>query len=335
MFRRFLVTFARRAFLVLLLICLGCSAQPTPSAPADVSRLLERQVRATYSVPPEVKINVGVLRASDFPNYDALTITFDDSGKKKDYDFLLAKDHKSLLRMTKIDLTKDPYADTMKKIDVVGRPTRGAKDAKVVAVNFDDFECPFCSRLHATLFPTLLKEYGDRVLFIYKDYPLDEIHPWAIHAAVNANCLAAQNTDAYWDFADYVHGNREEVEREYQEKGRTASNAALAAHRSKDEADKEFNEKGLVAAAADLDKLATLQGQKHNLDSAKLQACVKAQDDKAVRASQKEGDQVGVSATPAMFINGQKVDGAVPIEDVRAVLDSALRDAGVAVPEHK
>ena len=307
MFRWFLLTLARRAFLALLLICLGCSAQPAPSAPADVAHLLERQVRATYSVPAEVKINIGLLHPSDFPNYEALTITFDDSGKKKDYDFLLAKDRKTLLRMTKIDLTKDPYADVMKKIDLTGRPTRGAKDAKVVAVNFDDFQCPFCSRMHSNLFPTLLKEYGDRVMFIYKDYPLDEIHPWAIHAAVNANCLAAQNPDAYWDFADYVHGNQREIN----------------------------NDKGPGGQNAALDKLATLQGQKHNLDSVKLQACVKAQDDKAVRASQKEGDQVGVSATPAMFVNGQKIDGAVPIEEVRAVLDSALRDAGVAVPEHK
>jgi protein-disulfide isomerase len=301
------VTCARRAFLVLLLICLGCSAQPSPSASPDVVRLLERQVRATYSVPAEVKVNIGPPHASDFPNYDALTITFDESGKKKDYEFLLAKDHKTLLRMTKIDLTKDPYAEVMKKIDVTGRPTRGAKDAKVVAVNYDDFQCPFCSRMHSALFPTLLKEYGDRVLFIYKDYPLDEIHPWAIHAAVNANCLAAQNADAYWDFADYVHGNQKEIN---SDKGPGAQNAAL-------------------------DKIATLQGQKHNLDAPKLQACIKAQDDKAVRASQKEGDKVGVSATPAMFVNGQKVDGAVPIEDLRAVLDSALRDAGVAVPEHK
>ena len=294
------MNFARRAFLVLLLICLGCSAQPTPSAPLDVVRLLERQVRSTYSVPAEVKVVIGPLRSSDFPNYEALTITFDDSGKKKDYDFLLAKDRKTLLRMTKIDLTKDPYAEVMKKIDVTGRPTRGAKGAKVVAVNYDDFQCPFCSRMHSTLFPTLLKEYGDRVVFIYKDYPLEEIHPWAIHAAVDANCLAAQNADAYWDFADYVHGNQKEI------------NAA----------------KGLDGQYADLDKLTTLQGQKHNLDAAKLQACVKAKDDKEVRASLREGDKVGVSATPAMFVNGQKIDGAVPIEDVRAALDSALRDVG-------
>ena len=302
------MNFARRAFLALLLICLGCSAQqPTPSAPPDVVRLLEHQVRATYSVPAEVKVVIGPLRSSDFPNYDALTITFDDSGKKKDYDFLLARDHKTLLRMTKIDLTKDPYAEVMKKIDVTGRPTRGAKDAKVVAVNFDDFQCPFCSHMHSNLFPTLLKEYGDRVLFIYKDFPLDEIHPWAIHAAVNANCLAAQNADAYWDFADFVHNNQKEI------------NGA----------------RGVENQYGELDKIATVQGQKHNLDTAKLQACVKAQDDKAVRASQREGDKVGVSATPAMFVNGQKVDGAVPIEDLRAILDGALRDAGVAVPEHK
>ncbi|MFY9561515.1 MAG: thioredoxin domain-containing protein [Terriglobales bacterium] len=303
MFRRFLVIFVRRAFLLLLLICLGCSAQPAPSAPPDVVRLVERQVRATYSVPPEVKVNIGPLRSSEFPNYDALTITID----KRDYEFLLAKDRKTLLRMTRLDLTKDRYAELMKKIDVSGRPTRGAKDAKVVAINYDDFQCPFCSRMHAVLFPTLLKEYGDRVLFIYKDYPLDEIHPWAIHAAVDANCLAAQNTDAYWDFADYVHGNQKNIN---SEKGHDAQNAAL-------------------------DKLAIQQGQKHNLDATKLQACVKAQDEKAVKDSQKEGDKIGVSATPAMFVNGQKVDGAVPIDEVRAVLDRALQDAGVAPPEHK
>ena len=307
MFRRFLVIFARRAFLLLLLICLGCSAQPTPSAPADVVKLVERQVRSTYSVPPEVKVIIGPLRSSDFPNYEALTITFDSSEKKHDYEFLLAKDRKTLLRVTRIDLTKDPYAEVMKKIDVTGRPTRGAKDAKVVAINYDDFECPFCSRMHSVLFPTLLKEYGDRVLFIYKDYPLDEIHPWAIHAAVNANCLAAQNSDAYWDFADYVHGNQKEID----------------------------GAKGAGAPNAVLDKLATLQGQKHNLDAGKLQACVKTQDDKAVRASQSEGDKIGVSATPVMFVNGQKVDGAVPIEDLRVVLDRALLDAGVSPPDHK
>ena len=270
-------------------------------------RAVERRVRAHYSLPPDVKVIVGPLRSSEFANYDALTVTFVSPTKKQDFEFLLSRDHKTLLRMTKFDLTNDPYAEIMKKIDVSGRPTRGNKDAKVTVVNYDDFECPFCSRMHTTLFPGLFKEYGDRVLFIYKDYPLEEIHPWAVHAAVNANCLGAQSSDAYWDYADYLHANQHAIG---EVKGRDGQNA-------------------------ELDKLATLQAEKHNLDVPKLQACVKAQDEKAVRASMREGETVGVDATPTMFVNGQKLDGAVPAEAVRLALDQALKDAGVAPPEHK
>ena len=294
----------RRAFVALLLICLGCSAQ---SPPSDIDRAVERQVRAHYSLPPDVKVLIGPLRTSDFANYDTVTITFASAHKKQEFEFLLSRDHKTLVRMTKLDLTQDPYVATMKKIDVGGRPTRGNKDAKVTVVNYDDFECPFCSRMHETLFPGLFKEYGDRVLFIYKDYPLEEIHPWAVHAAVNANCLGAQNGDAYWDYADYLHANQQSVS----------------------------SEKGHDGQNAELDKLATLQAQKHNLDVPKLQACLKAQDEKAVRASMREGEGLGVDATPAMFVNGQKLDGAVPADEIRLALDGALKDADVAPPEHK
>jgi len=303
MYRRFLVTLFRRSILVLLLICLGCSAQ---SAPPDVAVRVERQVRSYYNIPPEVKVTLGPLRPSEFPNYDALTISLAGGSKKQDVEFLLAKDGKSLIRFTKLDITKDPYAEVMKKIDVTGRPTRGNKDAKVVAVNFDDFECPFCSRMHQTLFPELFKEYGDKVLFIYEDYPLATIHPWATHAAVNANCLAAQNSDAYWDFADYIHANQKEVNAE--KKG-----------------DPQF---------AVLDKDTLQQGQKHNLDMTTLQACIKTQNEDAVKQSVKQGDSLGIDATPTMFVNGQRVDGALPIDEVREVLDRALTQAGVPPPAH-
>ena len=303
MYRRFLVTFLRRAILVLLLVCLGCSAQ---SAPPEVARRIEQQVRSFYTIPSSVKIVLSDLKPSEFPNYDALTITFDGGEKKQHYEFLLSKDGKTLLRMTKLDLSKDPFAEIMKKIDVSNRPTRGNSNTKVVAVNYDDFECPFCSRMHQTLFPQLLKEYGDRVTFVYKDFPLAEIHPWATHAAVNANCLAAQNKDAYWDFADYMHANQAEV------------NA----------------EKSHDAQFATLNRIAIAQGQKYGLDGAKLQACLKAQQDDAVKASVHEGEGLGVEATPTMFVNGEKVDGALPIGELRAVLDRALVQAGVAAPVH-
>ena len=301
MYRRFLVTFLRRATLVLLFVCLGCSAQ---SMSPEVARRIEQQVRIFYTIPARVKVILGPVKSSEFPNYDALTITFDAGEKKQTYDFLLAKDGKTLLRMTKLDLSKDPFAEIMKKIDVGGRPTRGNTKAKVVAVNYDDFECPFCSRMHQTLFPDLLKEYGDRVLFIYKDFPLAEIHPWATHAAVNANCLAAQNQDAYWDFADYIHANQKEVNSEKSHDGQFAT----------------------------LDRMTIEQGQKHNLDRTKLQACVKAQQDDKVKTSVHEGEALGVEATPTMFVNGERVDGALSLSELRAVLDRALVQAGETPP---
>ena len=305
MLRRFLVTLIRRSLLIVLLVCLGCVAQ---SAPPDIARKIEHQVRSFYTIPAEVKLTVGAITPSaEMPGYDAVSVNIDGGdGKQKDYKFLLSKDRTTMLRLTKFDLTKDPFAEVMSKIDLSGRPTRGAKSAKVVVVNFDDFECPFCSRMHQTLFPEIFKEYGDRVTFIYKDDPLTEIHPWALHAAVDANCLAAQNGDAYWDFADYIHANKREVDAE-----KTAG-----------------------ARFEAIDKMTTLQGQKHNLDGDKLQSCVKAQNEDAVKASMKEAEGLGVNGTPALFVNGQKIDGAVPISQVRSTLDAALRDAGQPVPQH-
>jgi len=305
MLRRFLVNSIRRSCVVLILVCLGCVAQSTPP---DLARKIERQVRAYYTIPAGLKVTVGSIAPStELPGYDSVSVTIDNGeGKLKDYKFLLSKDRNTMLRLTKFDMTRDPFEDLMSKIDVKGRPSRGAKGSKVVVVNFDDFECPFCSRMHQILFPEILREYGDRVTFYYKDYPLDEIHPWATHAAVDANCLAALNPDAYWDFADYIHANKQQVD----------------------------NEKSSASRLDIIDRMALLQGQRHNVDLGKLSSCVKAQNEDEVKASVKEADDLGVNATPTLFINGQKIDGAVPVSEIRAALDSALKDAGLPVPVH-
>jgi protein-disulfide isomerase len=261
---------------------------------------IEHQMRVSYAIPPDVKVTVGaIVPSSEVPGYDTVSVNIDRGDKQKDYTFLISKDRSAMVRLNKFDLTHDAFAEVMNRIDVTARPVRGKKSAKVVLINFDDFECPFCASVHAMLFPEILREYGDRVSFVYKDYPLTEIHPWAVRAAVNANCLAAQNDDAYWDFADYIHANKKDVD----------------------------FEKAPSARFDAIDKVALLQGQKHNVDIAELQSCVKAQNEDAVRASMKEAAGLGVNATPTMFINGQRIEGAVPISTIRAGIDAALRDA--------
>jgi protein-disulfide isomerase len=133
-----------------------------------------------------------------------------------------------------------------------------------------------------------------------------EIHPWAMHAAVDANCLASQNNDAYWDFADTIHASQREVN----------------------------SEKTLADRLDAVDRLASSQAENHHLDEIRLRACVKAQDETSVKASMKEAEAVGVGATPTLFINGERFDGAVPIGKLRTALDNALGDLNLPAPEH-
>ena len=300
-----LILLLRRLAVLSLLLCAGCSAQTTaPANSADMTQRIQRQVRAYFNLPAEVEISLGSRTPSEFPNYDTLPITLSRQGKAQTMNFLIAKDGTTLLRVNKIDLTKDPYVETMKKIDVAGRPVRGNPDAKVTIVNYDDLECPFCSRMHSTLMSEVLQQYGDKVKIVYKDYPLP-MHPWARHAANDANCLALQSGKAYWDFADYVHANQQSI-----------SGAQKDAQDS-------FKE---------LDRLTLDFGKKYGADSTRLQACVKAQSDTVLKASIAEGDAVGVSATPTMFVNGQRLEGAVDFEELKAALNQQLLAAGVTPP---
>ncbi len=297
----------KRPLWLIVLLCLGCSAQ-TQNATSDLNKRIERQVRATYNIPPDVQVTVGERKPSEFPGYESLEVVLTQGSHRNSYNFLLSQDKKTLLRMTKLDLTNDPYAETMSKISTAGRPVRGARDAKVSVVVYDDLQCPFCSHMHDTLFRQVFNEYKDRVKVIYKDYPLFSIHPWAGRAANDANCLAEQNNDAYWDFADALHLDP------------TAVNGPASAKR------------GLPEKLAALDVLAIQLGSKHGVDQSKLQACIKAQSDKTVQDSVHEADALGVQATPTLFINGRRLEGAMDASELRAALNDALRDAGQPVP---
>jgi protein-disulfide isomerase len=303
----------RRSFVFFLLVVIGCSAQ-APSSGLD--RRIERQIRAHFNIPASVNIAVGAPKPSaEFPDYNALSVTFSQGQQQQTQEFLLAKDGNTLVRLTKLDVSKDPYAELMKKIDMDGRPTRGAKDAKVTIVNYDDFECPFCARMYSSLMNEILPSYGDKVKLVMKDFPLTEIHPWAIRAAVNANCLAAQNQDAYWAFSDFLHANQQLVT-----SGGNTSPPAAATRAS------------LQQQQDYLDHLAEEQAQKHQLQLAPFKACLQAQSKTAVQASMREGSELGVEATPTLFVNGEKVDGAVPAAQLRVMIDRALRDVGETVP---
>jgi protein-disulfide isomerase len=85
-------------------------------------------------------------------------------------------------------------------------------------------------------------------------------------------------------------------------------------------------------AGKNLDKLAHDEGQRSKLDLTRLDACIAKQDEAPVKASMKQGDSLGVNGTPTLFINGERISGALPDEELRTAIDRALREAGVQPP---
>jgi protein-disulfide isomerase len=289
------------------LAALGCHAQQPARNPnalsPEAARRVEVLIRSKSNVPPEYAIQIGPRSKSEVAGYDAIEVLFSADGKtSKPVTFLISTDGKSLAQFTKFDISKDPKG----LISAGNRPARGgAANAPVVIVVFDDLECPFCAKMHAQIFPALTDKYKDQVRVVYRDFPLSQ-HPWAMRAAIDTNCLGTQSSDGYWKLVDYVHLHAAEV-------GGDA--------------------KSLAKANEMLDTLTRAEGAREKVNADVLNACILKQDDTQVQASMKEAEGLGVDSTPALFINGEKLEGAVPLEYVYKMIDGALTAEGQTPPQ--
>ena len=307
----------RTLALVVLLAALGCHAQTvgqgsgTESVQVGVklSPALERRIevliRSKTEVSADYTISIGEPARSDFPGYDQVTLTFAIAGKDpRSAAFLISTDGKTLAQLNKFDISQNP----IEKVSAAGRPARGGPpNAPVLIVGFDDLECPYCAVMNAEIFPAILNRYKDQVRIVYRDFPLAEIHPWAKHAAVDADCLGSVSTPGYWNFVDYVHAHAADIA------GPARSPAT---------------------ANQNLDKLTFDEGARQKVDQPTLVACVLKQDSLAVNQSvlQAEAEPLHIDSAPTLYINGEKVNGVVPIETLYHVIDRALIAAGQIPP---
>lgn len=161
---------------------------------------------------------------------------------------------------------------------------RGNKDAKVTLIEYSDYECPFCQKHEATI-AQILKDYPKDVRLVYRYFPLTSIHPDAQRAAVAAECAAKQNK--FWEMHDKLF--------------KLGEAQTLDANSIKDAA------KGLGLNTNDFNKC---------LDGNETLA--------VVNAEYSEGGNAGVSGTPATFVNGQMVEGAVPYANFKTMIDAIL-----------
>jgi protein-disulfide isomerase len=290
----------------LLVLCLtaGCRAQSAPQKGTnpELDRRIEIAVRSQYQLSPDVNVSIGAREPSQFSGYETLPVTLTEGEKTQVVDLLISADNTKLAHLDTFDLTKNP--DDF--IDITGRPIRGNPAAKVTVINFDDLECPFCARMHEELFPATMEHYKNLVRYIYIDFPLTSLHPWAMHAAVDANCLAAQSGQVYWTYVDYLHAHGQEIMGQDHD------------------AAKSF---------AALDRIARQEATLGRLDQTILDACLAKQDETVVQASTELAAKLGIEGTPQVYVNGERVNsGAVSQNELWIVIDRALRAEGEQPP---
>jgi protein-disulfide isomerase len=179
-----------------------------------------------------------------------------------------------------------PTASPVKPVDEKNDHIRGNAKAKVTLIEYSDFQCPYCLRHEDTL-KQILANYKNDVRLIYRNYPLNSLHPEAQKAAEAAECASAQGK--FWEMHDKIF----------------EANAAgtMSVQKWKDAA-KEIG-----------------------IDTNKFNKCLDGGEMTAkVNQDESEGTTAGVSGTPATFVNGQMVEGAVPY----ASMEQIIKQAGAA-----
>ncbi len=249
----------------------------------DTSKLVEYYKRKA-NVPPNVNLTVSPLTDSKIAGAKAGTL----EANNQKVPFTMSADGRYVVFGELEDLTVDPFAAVMKKIDLKGVPFKGGKDAKVVIVEYSDFQCPFCSKGYNTIEKQVLTEYGDKVKFYYKNLPLS-FHPWAEPAAIAVECAAQQDEAAYWKIYSYYFENQ-----------------------------KDLNPQNLKEKT-----LEQIKGTK--VDQKKFEDCF---DNKKtadiVKAQAAEAQSLGIQGTPGFILNGRALKGAYPFEQFKAIIDDEL-----------
>jgi protein-disulfide isomerase len=153
--------------------------------------------------------------------------------------------------------------------------------AKVVLVEYSDFECPFCERHHPTM-QQAVDEFGDDVAWVYRHFPLS-FHPEARPAALASECAAEQGK--FWEFGDEMFENQSKLGDDF-----------------------------YAEVAADL-----------GLDMNQYNDCYESEKyADIVDADQASGSAAGVSGTPATFVNGTLVSGAIPYSTLKDAIEQEL-----------
>jgi protein-disulfide isomerase len=248
-------------------------ASPAELTPAQIQKKVETQVRKLYALGPSFTIKVGAPAESQLPGLLAVNVEVTSEGSSDSVPFYISKDARYLMRGEIFDTTKDPFADTRAQITLAGAPSKGPANARVTVVEYADFQCPTCRGLYGIM--KAVQSQFPQVKFVYKDFPLEQIHPWSMTAATAGRCAYQQKPETFWVLHDRIYDNQEIIS------ATTVWQTMLDYARD---------------AALDVDS---------------FRVCMSLPETKAaIQKSVNEAIKLKIANTPTVFVNGRRFIGA-------------------------
>ena len=244
------------------------------ASPSQTQKHIEAYLRNLYAFGPDVTLTVGPLKESQVEGVLETDVSVTLGENRQNAKLYVSKDGRYLFRGELSDLTKDPLAENLALMRISDAPALGDPKAPVTIVEYSDFQCPVCRSLHDTL-RGILPNYPGKLRVIFKDFPLEQLHPWARTAAIAGRCAHQQKPQAFWKMYDLIYDNQEII---------SAENAW-----------------------GKMTDYATEAG----LDAASFKSCMAGPEAAAaVNASHANGEKLEVNSTPTVFVNGRRMVGA-------------------------
>jgi protein-disulfide isomerase len=284
--------FAALATLLLsLLTVLAAQEKPKAASTPPLDKVkMEAYVRHLLAVIPEVQVKIDDPKAASAPDLEQVEVHFNFQGRSQDETFYITKDGQHIIRGMVYSLNKNPFQDDLDKLKAGSAPAFGPATAPVTVVEFGDFECPNCREEAKTLRDNIPKDFPTQVHVVFKDFPLESIHPWAKPAAMVGRCIEHQSLGAFWKYHDWIYEHQAEV---------TSEN--------------------LKTQVMDFAKTAP------DVDALQLGRCIDTKATEAeVDASIAEGHALRVDATPTVFLNGRRLVGNYPWQNIEQIINGEL-----------
>jgi protein-disulfide isomerase len=267
------------------------AAKPAASAPAPASGIslpsedtVNSFLYQMFGHEPTVTWKVAEIRPSEAAGLAEVSVVITSPQGSNVSKLYVTADGKHALTGEILPFGAKPFADARKKLEKgVNGPAKGPAKAPVTIVEFSDLQCPHCKQAAPTVDQLLAQEPDVR--FIFQNFPLPA-HNWAEKAAGYVDCVGRSSNEAVWKFIQKTYDQQENI---------TEANAV---------------EK--------LRAIATESGANGD----QIAACAGTPETKArIETSVELGKSVGVTGTPALFINGRMLTAGAPLELLKKVVD--------------